>query len=132
MKQTGVDLFLDAHGDEDIPHSFIMSASDNCSLSKRESVFRENLEKVSNSFQTAVDYNTFKQGENSCCGSNCGNTDLSKANYYVADKFSCLSMVLEMPFINNEETDSNMPIEQNKELGRSMINPLLLAIEKIL
>ncbi len=130
MKQTGVDLFLDVHGDEEIPYSFIMSASNNCSLSKRASIFKSNLEKASADFQTAIDYNSFNQGKESCCGSSCGNKDTSKANDYVADKFNCLSLVLEMPFIDNKESEITASIQRNKTLGKSILKPISLAIKQ--
>jgi hypothetical protein len=40
MSEKGVDLFLDIHGDEEIPHSFIMSAGSGCKTNRQVKRFK--------------------------------------------------------------------------------------------
>ncbi|SFC61934.1 M14 family metallopeptidase [Pseudoalteromonas denitrificans] len=131
MKSKGVDLFLDIHGDEKIPYSFIMPANTSCKLSKQAIIFKHNFVKANNSFQTEVDYNTF-DNKSSCCGSSCnrlndtyGAQNLTKASDYVANKFNCLSMILEMPFINTDSPIDNRCITKPFiQLGFDIAEPI--------
>jgi hypothetical protein len=135
MREKGVDLFLDIHGDEEIPHSFIMSAGSCCKTNSEAKRFKENFVLANKSFQTEIDYNTFfNKGSSSCCDSNgCGAKSLSKATDYVAHTFDCLSMLLEMPFIEDSSTSNkrlNSSVDNSIYLGHSILEPLLATLKK--
>ncbi len=92
MRETGVDLFLDVHGDEAIPNNFLDSANGipswNDAMAARFDRFSSLLLDISNDFQTKDGYPPSPPGK--------GNLDI--ANKYVAETWGCLSMTLEMPF----------------------------------
>ena len=92
MQETGVDFFLDVHGDEAIPNNFLDSAKGIPSWDDRhESLFERfssQLLEISKDFQTEVGYPPSAPGK----------ANLDIANSYVAETWNCLSMTLEMPF----------------------------------
>jgi len=129
MSETGVDLFLDIHGDEEIPYSFIISSGNGCKINDQAKRFKENFVLANANFQMEVDYNTvFNKSGNRCCGSSgCGNSILSKASDYVEHTFGCLSMVLEMPFIEDNGSSnkaSNSSVNNSINLGYSILEPI--------
>jgi hypothetical protein len=58
MAQTGVDLLLDIHGDEEIPYNFIMPAKNSCQITAQGEQFKLNFMKATKEFQIEVDYDT--------------------------------------------------------------------------
>jgi murein tripeptide amidase MpaA len=127
MKEYGVDLFIDVHGDEEIPHNFIIGGNTNSHLMSQTKNFKAQLVALNSDFQTAVVYTTFNKLNNNCCSSNCGKKDLTKANYYVEEVHECLSLVLEMPFKVNQsklETNTKNPQIQCMTLGNSVLETI--------
>ncbi len=92
MQETGVDFFLDVHGDEAIPNNFLDSAKGIPSWDDRHEMlfdrFSSLLLEASKDFQTEVGYPAAAPGA----------ANLDIANSYVAETWGCLSMTLEMPF----------------------------------
>jgi len=92
MHETGVDFFLDAHGDEALPYNFIAGAegipSWTADMNDDLQAFKRHLAAISPDFQTEYGYPLAAAGS----------SDLRKATDYVAEAFGCLSMTLEMPF----------------------------------
>jgi len=92
MRETGVDFFLDVHGDEAIPNNFLDGAIGIPSWSDRHKKLFDRysalLLDASDDFQTKDGYPAPKPG-----GAN-----LDIATNYVAEEWNCLSMTLEMPF----------------------------------
>ncbi len=92
MRETGVDFFLDVHGDEAIPNNFLVSANGIPSWSEthqaRYDRFSSLLLDLSKDFQTKDGYPPSAPGK----------ANLDIANNYVAQTWDCLSMTLEMPF----------------------------------
>ncbi len=92
MRASGVDFFLDVHGDEAIPNNFLDQTegapSWNDEMAAAFERFSSLLLKKSKDFQTKDGYPQDKPGE----------ANLDIANNYVADVWGCLSMTLEMPF----------------------------------
>lgn len=90
MQATGVDLFLDIHGDESLPYVFIVDA-DNVPSATPEMIERRKrfvsvLEQTDPDFQTVHGYPP----------SRTANLDIGSK--FVAETFKCLSMTLEQPF----------------------------------
>ena len=92
MEETGVDFSLDVHGDEAIPHNFIAGPEGVPSFSKRQSkllsAYKDSLLEASPDFQTKRGYPANKPGT----------ANLKIGANWIAERFGCLSMTLEMPF----------------------------------
>lgn len=97
MIETGVDLCLDVHGDETIPHVFIagFEGIPNLKPSQMQSYhdFRENLARITPDFQTKVGYDPTPPGK----------ANLGLCTNWVANHFGCLAMTLEMPFKDHDD-----------------------------
>ena len=92
MKETGVDLSLDVHGDETLPYNFIVGTQGIPSWSEKQAdllkAFTASLEKLNPDFQTLHGYPVNPPGS----------ANLGMCSNYIAETFSCLAMTLEMPF----------------------------------
>jgi murein tripeptide amidase MpaA len=130
--ETGVDIFLDIHGDEKIPYSFIMSSGSACNANHRVDHFKNIYAAANESFQTEIDYSNYLGCLSHCCSVNsCGKKSLSKATDYISQTFDCLSMVLEMPFTQNSKATQGElapSITTCKGLGFSILEPVLDAL----
>lgn len=122
MEARGVDLFLDIHGDEALPYVFFSTAEEVPGFSDeqkgRQARFVERFEAVSPDFQTEHGYLSGRFKDEL----------LSLASKWVAHRFGCVSLTLEMPFKDN----ANLPDglngwngERSKRLGAAMLNPIL-------
>lgn len=96
MKETGVDLFYDVHGDEGLPYVFLAGAEGVSNYDERleslQDKFVSALQLASADFQTEFGYDKDKPGE----------ANLTVASNWVANTFNCLSNTLEMPFKDND------------------------------
>ena len=99
---TGVDFFLDVHGDEALPYVFVAGAEmlPHFTAAQRleQQRFCAAFERASPDFQTKHGYPSGSFSADS----------LKLASKYVADRFGCLSLTLEMPFKDN----ANLPDEK--------------------
>ena len=77
MANTGVDLLLDIHGEEQIPYSFIMPAKAGCRNARLAKAFKDQLAQTTQDFQTKIDYGNYQAGER-CCQSSCGSSQISQ------------------------------------------------------
>nr|WP_246813704.1 M14-type cytosolic carboxypeptidase [Ferrimonas balearica] len=95
MEQTGVDFFLDVHGDEGLPYNFIAGAEGIPSWSEHKQAqldgFKQALVAASPEFQTEFGYDVDAPGQ----------ANLDIGSNFIAQHFDCLSMTLEMPFKDN-------------------------------
>ncbi|MCF6776554.1 M14-type cytosolic carboxypeptidase [Thiotrichales bacterium 19X7-9] len=96
IKETGVDLFLDIHGDEAIPYNFISASEGIPNLTDEiynsEQKFIQALINASNEFQNEHGYEKDEKGK----------ADLSIASNYISNTFLCPSVTIEMPFKDND------------------------------
>jgi len=122
MHETGVDLFLDIHGDEALPCVF----ADGCSMlpgftlgqAKRERRFLDVLLAASPDFQTERGYAPDRFSDEL----------LTLASKYVGHAFGCLSFTIEMPFKDNAELpdeECGWNGERSRRLGAAMLQPML-------
>ncbi len=122
MEETGCELFLDIHGDESLPYVFLATADEvpgfTAEMAEQQARFIEGLQAVSPDFQTEHGYVNGRFGEEM----------LTLASKWVAHRFGCVSLTLEMPFKDN----ANMPDGQtgwngarSRRLGGAMLNPIL-------
>jgi len=118
MKQQGCDLFLDLHGDEAIPYTFVAGSegipSFNQEMADKQKRFTDELLKSSPDFQTVHGYPVPKPGK----------ADLSMASNWVGENFKCLALTVEMPFKDHlllEDTVFGWSPERSKLLGEALI-----------
>lgn len=98
MAETGVDFFLDVHGDEALPYCFIAGTE---GLANWESTrqakldfYRNRLAHLNPDFQTEHGYPAKRPGE----------ANLSMSTAQTASLYDCLAMTLEMPFKDTTAT----------------------------
>jgi murein tripeptide amidase MpaA len=125
MHTTGVDLFLDVHGDENLPYIFVagceMLPGFTVADAARQKEFSEQLKRASPDFQDVHGYSPDKYHADA----------LKLASKYVGHTFGCLSLTLEMPFKDN----ANLPDERvgwnggrSRKLGAAVLQPILGAL----
>lgn len=119
MRRVGVDLFLDIHGDEEIPHVFTAGCEGNPGYSPRleklEAAFRHRLVDMGAEFQTAFGYKRDEPGQ--------ANTTL--ACNAVGMEFDCLAFTIEMPFKDHDDTPN--PVtgwdgKRSMQLGKDVLS----------
>lgn len=97
MQATGVDMLLDAHGDEALPYNFVAGCEGNPNYNARlknlEDSFKAALLTATPEFQDVYGYDKDEPGQ--------GN--LTVAANAIGHEFDCLSYTLEMPFKDNIE-----------------------------
>lgn len=97
MLAIGVDMFLDIHGDEAIPHNFVAGSEGIPSYDARhaalEQTFKSALLAITPEFQDEKGYEKDKPGE----------ANLTVASNWVAEQFKCLSYTVEMPFKDHND-----------------------------
>ncbi|XOV77517.1 MAG: M14-type cytosolic carboxypeptidase [Aestuariibacter sp.] len=118
MQSTGVDLFLDMHGDEAIPYNFLAGCEGNPGYSPRiadlEKAFSDALLTITPEFQ---DQHGYPKDES-------GKADLTIAANAIGERFDCLSYTLEMPFKDNEQLPDpafGWSPERSKKLGEDVL-----------
>ncbi|MBK9441068.1 MAG: hypothetical protein IPN53_07060 [Comamonadaceae bacterium] len=125
MLEVGVDLSLDAHGDEGLPYNFVAGTEDTPGYSPRiaalEEAFKVNWLAASPDFQTTHGYPRGKHGE----------ANMTLATNWIGHQFDCLAFTIEMPFKDN----ANLPDplvgwngERSKRLGGSVLHPVLAVV----
>ena len=122
MHETGVDLFLDIHGEEALPYVFAAGCEGNPSYDARlaalESVFKTALRQASPDFQDEHGYPKTAPGQ----------ANLAIAKSYVGETFGCLSYTLEMPFkdnINLPDDDFGWNGQRSLRLGEAILSAIL-------
>ena len=122
MLETGVDLCLDVHGDEGLPHNFVVGSEGVPAYTPRiaelEDAFKTAWQAVCPDFQDAVNYGRSEPGK----------ANMALATNWVAQQFGCLALTVEMPFKDN----ANLPdpvtgwsAARSRKLGASVLTPIL-------
>jgi len=127
MHQTGVDLCIDVHGDEAIPHNFIAGTEGvtnwNDQRDQTLTDFKNNLASLNPDFQTEHGYPRNKPNS----------ANLTFCSNYVAHTFECPAYTLEMPFkdtANTPQPDVGWSPERSMLLGRSFVTAVYQALTK--
>jgi murein tripeptide amidase MpaA len=125
MLETGVDLCLDAHGDEGLPYNFVVGSEGNPG-------YTPHVADLENTFKTTwmVSCPDFQDEFNY------GRTEAGKANptlatNWVAQQFGCLAFTIEMPFKDNAQLPdaaTGWSGARSKKLGASVLQPLLVVL----
>lgn len=128
MKQTGVDLFYDVHGDEGLPYVFVAGAEGVPNYDERlaelQNDFVSALLMASPDFQTEFGYDKDKPGK----------ANLTIASNWVAHTFDCLSNTLEMPFKDNDNLPDSFvgwSPERSIYLGEASLTAMLAVVDKL-
>jgi murein tripeptide amidase MpaA len=125
MQQTGVDAFIDVHGDEGLPYVFVAGAEMlpgfTPERTQAQGEFIAGFKRASPEFQDVHGYGAGKFSEDA----------LKLASKWVGHTFGCLSLTLEMPFKDN----ANLPDaelgwngERSRKLGAAVLEPLLASL----
>jgi murein tripeptide amidase MpaA len=119
MRETGVDLFLDLHGDEALPYVFLVGRSgareENPHLHQLEQDFSHYFKLASPDYQDEHGYAETAKG------------DLSWAGNWVGHEFDCLALTLEMPFKDNAnlpDDDFGWNGQRSLRLGEALLSPV--------
>ncbi|MDO5059066.1 MAG: M14-type cytosolic carboxypeptidase [Neisseria sp.] len=128
MLETGVDLFLDIHGDETIPYVFVAGTegvpSYNERIAELQTLFKNAFAAASPDFQDEFGYPAAAPGE----------ADLSWATTWVGEQFQCLAYTLEMPFKDNDnlpDDDFGWNGQRSLRLGESVLSAILAVLPKL-
>jgi len=126
MQATGVDVFLDIHGDEAIPYNFLASCegipSYNDERAASQDKFRQAFLESSPDFQIKHGYPVAEPGQ----------ANLTMATTWVAETFGCVSFTLEMPFKDNLDLPDEVfgwSPERCMRLGEAICYPILKSIQ---
>lgn len=128
MRATGVDLFLDLHGDEALPYNFIAGAEGVPGFTKKDQAlldaYKSELMRVNPDFQIEHGYALDAPGS----------ADLSLATNWMRHEFGCLAMTLEMPFkdsaITRDALEGWSP-DRSKAMGRSQIDVMRTVLDQL-
>lgn len=128
MNLYGVDAFVDAHGDEEIPHVFTAACEGNPGYTPRiarlEEQFRTTLSSLTADFQTTHGYTRDAPGQ----------ANMTLACNAVGQAYDCLSLTLEMPFKDHD--DAPEPVAQwsgarSKALAGAVLETLLTMVDDL-
>ncbi|MEG7189524.1 carboxypeptidase family protein, partial [Pseudomonas aeruginosa] len=127
MKRHGVDLFLDIHGDEEIPHVFAAGCEGNPGYTPRlerlEQRFREEL-MARGEFQIRHGYPRSAPGQ----------ANLALACNFVGQTYDCLAFTIEMPFKDhddNPEPATGWSGARSKRLGQDVLSTLAVLVDEL-
>ena len=122
MVQVGVDLSLDAHGDEGLPYNFVVGTEGTADYSPRieglESMFKSAWQATCPDFQTAQGYGRTAPGA----------ANMTLATNWVGQNFNCLAFTVEMPFKDNADLPdavTGWSGARSSRLGASVLLPIL-------
>lgn len=128
MSQYGVDLFLDIHGDEEIPYVFTAGCEGNPGYTQRlatlEERFRTHLSALTKDFQTTHGYTRDEPGQ----------ANMTLACNSVGHRFDCLSLTLEMPFKDNNDApdpQTGWDGKRSKQLAKDVLTTLSTMVREL-
>jgi murein tripeptide amidase MpaA len=128
MKSMGVDLFLDIHGDEDVPYPFIAGSEGIPSYTEKLATLDQSFREIFN--QQNADFCI----ENGYPSEQPKSADLSIACNQVGEYFKCLSLTIEMPFTDNKFHPNHREgwsAKRSKALGESVLSVIEIILPKI-
>ena len=128
MQQTGVDCFLDIHGDEELPYNFADGCEGIPNYDRRhqalEEAFKSVLLALSPDFQTEYGYEKDAPGQ----------ANLSLASQYVGETYRCLSFTIEMPFkdtINLPDPEYGWSPARCKRFGHDVLGAVYQVLPQL-
>lgn len=122
MRETGVDLFVDVHGDEVIPYNFISGCEMLPSVSEAQRTNQERFvaayKRASPDFQDRHGYEPSRYDQDA----------LKLASKHVGHHFGCVSLTLEMPFKDNADLpdlETGWSGARSARLGAAALQPIV-------
>lgn len=128
MDAIGVDMYLDVHGDENLPYNFVAGSEGIPSYDERhanlEASFRKAYRAATAEFQTTYGYEKEAPGQ----------ANLTVASSAVAERFKCLAFTIEMPFKDNDDLPE--PYQQWSDIrscnfGRDTLKAILDVVDEL-
>jgi murein tripeptide amidase MpaA len=122
MDETGVDAFLDIHGDEELPFNFL-AGSEGCPnwstrLETLHGAFLAKYSKTNSDMQIPVAYEPDEKGKGK----------LNVCSNQIAARYDCLAATLEMPFkdcMSNPDPERGWNGARSAMLGSSVLEALV-------
>jgi murein tripeptide amidase MpaA len=128
MQQVGVDLNLDAHGDEGLPYNFVVGTEGTAGYSPRiealENAFKSAWQATCPDFQTAQGYGRTAPGA----------ANMTLATNWIGQTFNCLAFTIEMPFKDNADAPDGVTGWsglRSSRLGASVLLPILAVMGQL-
>ena len=129
MKETGLDLALDVHGDEALPYNFIAGTEGipdwtNRLANLQQSFLDTYVSSSHGEFQTKYGYPKNAPGK----------ANLTICSNALAQHFDALAMTLEMPFKDNADqpdAEFGWSPARAKQLGRDAVEPMLAVLPEL-
>ena len=128
MHASGVNAFLDVHGDEALPYVFVDGCERLVSFTPKQNAlqraFGAAFRQASPDFQQVHGYPDDKDTK----------VNLTLASKYVGHAFGCLALTLEMPFKDNADLpdpEVGWNGERSKRLGAAVLEPLLAVLPEL-
>ena len=125
MQKTGVTMFFDIHGDEDIPYVFTAGCEENLSYSKKQAQlgkkFTHYFELINPDYQTVAGYEIGHFSDET----------MTLATNWIGDKFDCLAFTIEMPFKDNDNLPDKVHGWDGRRsylLGQSLLTTVNLVL----
>jgi len=129
MKKEGGDLFLDIHGDEELPYNFVAGCEGNKSYDQRhaelETTFKDAFMSISPDFQDTHGYPKDEPGK----------ADMRLAANWLGEHFKTLSFTIEMPFKDNADLpnlETGWSPERSAQLGHDVLYPISAVLKKLM
>ncbi|MEQ1501233.1 MAG: M14-type cytosolic carboxypeptidase [Myxococcota bacterium] len=125
MDQTGVDLALDIHGDEEIPYNFAGGGEGTPSWDPQRAARKDRFVATwiatTPAFQRTHGYPTAGPGE----------ANLAIGGFQITERYSCLALTIEQPFIddaNHPDPVTGWSPRRSLALGASVVTPILAVL----
>lgn len=127
MRETGIDLALDVHGDEALPYNFIAGTEGIPAWNPEREAQLVSVKK------TWAALNPDFQYQHGYPKTAAGKANLSICSSYLAETFGALAMTLEMPFKDTADTpraNTGWSAERSMRLGASFVDVAYLTLTK--
>ncbi|WP_024679327.1 M14-type cytosolic carboxypeptidase [Pseudomonas syringae] len=128
MEKYGVDMFLDVHGDEEIPQVFTAACEGNPGYTAHqrqlEERFRSRLSDVTVDFQTVYGYPRSAPGQ----------ANMNLAANAIGERYKCLALTLEMPFKDHDNAPDPLTGWSGKrsaQLAKDVLSVLTEMVEEL-
>ena len=128
MQRTGVDLCLDAHGDEALPYNFVAGAEGNPGFTPRLQTLQDTFK--ASWLATCPDF----QVEHGYGKAEPGSANPTLATNWISAHFDCLAYTIEMPFKDNADLPDAVVGwngERSRKLGASVLLPILAVVGQL-
>jgi len=129
MQETGVDFFIDVHGDEGLPYCFV-AGSEGVPNLREERIelfhrYRRTLTELCPDFQEEFGYGADAPGE----------ANMNMAINYIAGHFDAITMIMETPFQDNHDLPKpevgGFSTNRCCHIARGSLDALLQIIDEI-